>query len=144
MANTRKGGGIDLPPNRHNRRVLRHQQQQAEMNPSNPPNAPPTGADLAVAAQMRIMQQMTDTMVDMHAQMPQERQEMCREGGYAPGAKGATSASTTITTTTTSSTPGKAPGIHEPQATDVRASSSDPLHTVDWLKSVEKMLIIAM
>jgi hypothetical protein len=52
MANTRKGGGIDLPPNQHNRRVLR-QQQQAEMDP---PNPPPTGAHPAVAAQMRIMQ----------------------------------------------------------------------------------------
>jgi hypothetical protein len=46
------------------------------MNPSNPP---PAGADLAVAAQMRIMQQMADTMADMHAQMRQERQEMCQE-----------------------------------------------------------------
>jgi hypothetical protein len=47
MVNTRKGGGIDLPPNRHNRRVLRQQQQQVEMDPANPP---PAGADLAVAA----------------------------------------------------------------------------------------------
>jgi hypothetical protein len=29
-----------------------------------------------VAAQMRMMQQMADTMVDMRAQMQQERQEM--------------------------------------------------------------------
>jgi hypothetical protein len=50
MVNTRKGEGIDLPPNRHNRRVLRQQQQQAEMNPTNPPNPPPVGADPAVAA----------------------------------------------------------------------------------------------
>jgi hypothetical protein len=66
MVNTRKGGGIDLPPNQHNRRVLRQQQQQAKMNP---PNPPPVGADPAVAAQMRITQQMADTMADMHAQM---------------------------------------------------------------------------
>jgi hypothetical protein len=66
MVNSRKGGGIDLPPNLHNRRVLR-QQQQAEMNPLNPPNPPPAEADPAVAAQMRIMQQMADTMADMHA-----------------------------------------------------------------------------
>jgi hypothetical protein len=65
MVNTRKGGGIDLPPNRHNRRIFRQlQQQQAEMDPPNPPLA---GADPAVAAQMRIMQQMADTMADMHA-----------------------------------------------------------------------------
>jgi hypothetical protein len=49
MVNTRKGGGIDLPPNRHNVRILR-QQQQAEMNPPNPPNPPPIGADPVVAA----------------------------------------------------------------------------------------------
>jgi hypothetical protein len=34
-----------------------------------PPQSPPAGADPAVAAQMRIMQQMADTMSDMHAQM---------------------------------------------------------------------------
>jgi hypothetical protein len=42
----------------------------------NPPNPPPAGADPVVATQMRIMQQMEDTMADMHAQMWQERQEM--------------------------------------------------------------------
>jgi hypothetical protein len=51
MVNTRKGGGIDLPPNRHTRRIFRQpQQQQDEMNPPNPSNPPPAGADLAVAA----------------------------------------------------------------------------------------------
>jgi hypothetical protein len=48
MVNTRKGGGIDLPINPYNRRVLR-QQQQAEMNS---PNSPPVGADPTVSAQM--------------------------------------------------------------------------------------------
>jgi hypothetical protein len=72
MVNTRKGGGIDLPANTHNRRVLR--QQQAEMNPPNPPQP---GTDPVVAAQIQMLQQMTDTMVDMQAQMRQERQEMC-------------------------------------------------------------------
>jgi hypothetical protein len=77
MVNTRKGGGIDLPPNQHTRRIFRQpQQQQPEMDP---PQPPPTGADPAVAAQMWIMQQMADTMVDMHAQMRQERQEMRQE-----------------------------------------------------------------
>jgi hypothetical protein len=70
MVNTRKGGRIDLPANPFNRRVLRQQQQQAEMNP---PNPPPAGTDPAVVAHMRIMQQMADTMADMHAQMRQER-----------------------------------------------------------------------
>jgi hypothetical protein len=65
MINTRNGGGIDLPLNRHTRRIFR-QPQQLEMDP---PQSPPAGADPAVAAQMRIMQQMADTMSDMHAQM---------------------------------------------------------------------------
>jgi hypothetical protein len=65
MVNIRKGGGIDLPANPHNRRVLR-QQQQAEMNP---PNPPPAGTDPAIAAQMQMMQQMADTMAGMHVQM---------------------------------------------------------------------------
>jgi hypothetical protein len=45
MVNIRKGGGIDLHANPLNRRVLR--QQQAKMNPSNPPS---TGTDQVVAA----------------------------------------------------------------------------------------------
>jgi hypothetical protein len=73
MVNTRKGGGIDLPPNWHSRWIFRQPQQQEEMNP------PPAGADPAVAAQIQIMQQMADTMADMHAQMRQEHQEMRQE-----------------------------------------------------------------
>jgi hypothetical protein len=73
MVNTKKGGGIDLPPNRHTRRIFRQPHQQPEMDP---PQPPPAEADPAVTAQMRIMQQMAYTMVDMHAQMRQERQEM--------------------------------------------------------------------
>jgi hypothetical protein len=49
MVNTRKGGGIDLPANPFNRRVLRQQQQHAEMDP---PNPPPAETDPVVAAQM--------------------------------------------------------------------------------------------
>jgi hypothetical protein len=48
MVNTRKGGGIDLPTNPHNRRVLR--QQQAEMNP------PSARIEIVVAAQMQMLQ----------------------------------------------------------------------------------------
>jgi hypothetical protein len=48
MVNTRKGGGIDLPLNRHSRRIFKQpQQQQAEMDP---PNPPPAGANPAVTA----------------------------------------------------------------------------------------------
>ena len=65
MLNTRKGGGIDLPPNRHTRWIYRQPQPQpAEMNP---PNPPPGEVDPLIAAQMRMMQQMTDTMADMRA-----------------------------------------------------------------------------
>jgi hypothetical protein len=64
MVNTRKGGGIDLPPNRHTQRIFRQPQQQPKKDP---PNPPPASVDPAVAAQMRIMQHMADTMEDMHA-----------------------------------------------------------------------------
>jgi hypothetical protein len=40
MVNTRRGGGIDLPPNRHTRWIYRQPQPQpAKMNPPNPPQA---------------------------------------------------------------------------------------------------------
>jgi hypothetical protein len=64
MVNTRKGGEIDLSANPHNRRVLR--QQQAEMNP---PNPPPVGTDPVVVAPMQMVQQMSNTMTDMQDQM---------------------------------------------------------------------------
>jgi exonuclease VII large subunit len=77
MVNTRRGGGIDLPPNRHTRRIYRQPQPQpAGMNP---PNPPPGGVDPLIAAQMAVMQQMADTMADMRAQMQQECQEMRQE-----------------------------------------------------------------
>jgi hypothetical protein len=50
MVNTRKDGGIDLPPNRHTQRIFRQSQQQPEMDP---PQPPPAGADPAVAARCR-------------------------------------------------------------------------------------------
>jgi hypothetical protein len=53
MVNTRKGGGIDLPPNRHSQRIFRQPQQQPEMDPLQPP---PARADPVVTTQMRIMQ----------------------------------------------------------------------------------------
>jgi hypothetical protein len=74
MVNTRKGGGIDLPANPHNRRTVR--QPQPEMNPLNPPLA---GTDPVVAAQMQMLQQMANAMNEMQTQMRQEPQEMRRE-----------------------------------------------------------------
>jgi hypothetical protein len=74
MVNTRKGGGIDLPANPHNRRIVR--QQQVEMNP---PNHPPVGTDPMVVAQMQMLQQMANTMTDMQAQMQREHKEILQE-----------------------------------------------------------------
>ena len=74
MVNTRKGGGIDLPANPHNRRIVR--QHQTEMNP---PNPPPARTDLVIEGQMQMLQHMVNTMTDMQAQTRQERQEMRRE-----------------------------------------------------------------
>jgi hypothetical protein len=74
MANTRKGGGIDLPANHHITRIVR--QPQPEMNPANPPLA---RIDPVVATQMQMLQQMVNTMTEMQAQMRQEHQEMRQE-----------------------------------------------------------------
>jgi hypothetical protein len=58
------------------------------------------------------MQQMADTMADMHVDAAGMPRDAPRARGDVPGAKGATAAST-IATTTTSSTPGQAPEVHE-------------------------------
>jgi hypothetical protein len=71
MVNTRKGRGIDPSANPHNGRIIR--QQQIEMNP---PNLSPTGTDPVVAAQMLVLQQMTNMVNEMQNQIRQERQEM--------------------------------------------------------------------
>jgi hypothetical protein len=47
--------------------------QQTEMNP---PNPPPAGTDPVVAAQMLVLQQMTNVVNEMQNQIRQERQEM--------------------------------------------------------------------
>jgi hypothetical protein len=124
MVNTWKGGGIDLPPNRHTRRIFRQpQQQQPEMDP---PQPPPAGADPAVAAQMRIMQHhggyaradAIGTLGDAPRVRGYTPGDAPRARGDTPGEKGATATttatSTTATTPTTSSTPGQAPEVHEP------------------------------
>jgi hypothetical protein len=108
------------------------------MNPPSPPIPPPAGADPTVAAQMRIMQQMADTMVDMHAQMRQERQER-EEMRQRRGQQ--------------QQVPLPPPPPPLPPRDKHRkfmshksptfASLLDPLHADDWLKSVDKMLSIA-
>jgi hypothetical protein len=69
MINTRKGGGVDLPAHIHRRRVAN---PAPEMNP--PLNPPPTGTDAVVAAQMQLLQQMSNTMAEIQAQLHQNQQ----------------------------------------------------------------------
>jgi hypothetical protein len=45
----------------------------------NPPNLPPARTDPVVAAQMQILQQMTNMMHEMQNQMRQQCQEMHQE-----------------------------------------------------------------
>jgi hypothetical protein len=159
MVNTRRGGGIDLPPNRHTRWIYRQPQPQpAEMNP---PNPPPGGVDPLVAAQMRMMQQMADTMADMRAQMQQERQEMRQEREeirqelhqerqeihQERRAQQQQQQQQQVPLPPPPPPPPVPPRdkhrefmSHKPPTF---ASSPDPLDADDWLKSVEKMLNIA-
>ena len=68
MVNTRKGGGVDLPARIRCRREVAN--PEPEMNP--PLNPPPTGTDVVVAAQMQLLHQMYNTMVEMQAQLCQK------------------------------------------------------------------------
>jgi hypothetical protein len=62
MVNTRKGGAIDLPANDRRRRIAN--QPRPEMNPPNPPSA---GTDQIATAQMQLLQQMSNTMMEIQA-----------------------------------------------------------------------------
>jgi hypothetical protein len=131
MVNTRKGGGIDLPANPHNWRMLR--QQQEEMNP---PNPLPVGTDPVVAAQIQMLQQMANTMADMQAQMRQERQGMRQERQDIQEEM----RQERMVRQQEAPLPPPAPPLpprefmsHKPPTF---ASSLDPLHADDWLKSV--------
>jgi hypothetical protein len=135
MVNTRKGGGIDLPTNPHNRRVLR--QQQVEMNP---PNPPPTGTDPVVADQMQMMQQMADTMAEMHAQMRQERQGMRQERQDMWEEMRQERMGRQQQAPFPPLPPRDKHQEFMSHKPSTFASSPDPLHADDWLKSVEKML----
>jgi hypothetical protein len=61
MVNTRRGGGVDLPARIRRRRAVAN--PEPEMNP---PLNPPSADDVA-AAQMRLLQQMANTMIEMQA-----------------------------------------------------------------------------
>jgi hypothetical protein len=89
------------------------------------------------------MQQMADTMADMHAQMQQERQDMRQEREEMRQERRVQQQQAPL--------PPPPPPVppqdkhqkfmgHKPPTF---ASSPDPLHADDWLKSVEKMLNIA-
>jgi hypothetical protein len=139
MVNTRKGGGIDLLDNPHNRRVLR-QQQEEEMNP---PNPPPVSVDPTVAAQMWIMQQMVDTMADMHVQMRHERQEMRQEREEIRQERRVQQQQPPLPPPPPLAPPRDKHREFMSHKPPTFSNSADPLQADDWLKSVEKMLNIA-
>jgi hypothetical protein len=66
MVNTMRGGGVDLPTRIRQRRVVAN--PDLEMNP--PPN--PSPVDDVTAAQMRLLQQMANMMIEMQAQIRQK------------------------------------------------------------------------
>jgi hypothetical protein len=70
MVNTKRGGGVDLPARIRRRRAVTN--PEPKMNP--PLNPPPVGTDDMVAAQMRLLQQMANTMTEMQAQIRLDRQ----------------------------------------------------------------------
>jgi hypothetical protein len=110
----------------------------------NPPNPPPARADPAVAAQMRIIQQMADTMADMHVLMRQEHQEMHLERHEMRQERRVQQQQAPLPPPPPPALPPRDKHrefmSHKPPTF---ASSPEPLHADDWLKSVEKMLNIA-
>jgi hypothetical protein len=119
-----------------------------------PPQPPPARADPTVTAQMRIMQQMTDTMVDMHAQMWQERQEMrqeredirqemCHEREDIHPERRVQQQQAPLPPPPPPLPPRDKHREFMSHKPPTFASSPDPLHADDWLKSNEKMLNIA-
>jgi hypothetical protein len=141
MINTRKGGGIDLPTNHHSKRTVN--QSQPEMNP------PPAGTDPIVAAQMRLLQQMTNTKTEMQAQMRQERQEMRQDRQeIRQEMRQERLEMRQVQQEQQLLPPPPAPSMdknrefmsHKPPTF---SNSSDPLQADDWLKSMDKMLNIA-
>jgi hypothetical protein len=108
----------------------------------NPPHPPPAGADPAVATQMRIMQQMADTMAHMHTQMQQECQDMCQEREEMRQERMVQQQHAPLPPPPPVPPRDKHQEFmsHKPPTF---ASSPDPQHADDWLKSIEKMLKIA-
>jgi hypothetical protein len=93
-----------------------------------------------------MMQRMADTTTDMHAQMRQERQEMRQERQEMR--EEMRQERMVRQQQATFPPPPLVPPREKHQKfmshkPPTFASSSDPLHADDWLKSMEKMLIIA-
>jgi hypothetical protein len=63
MVNTRKGRGVYLPARICRRRAVAN--PEPEINP--PPNPPPAGTDAVIATRMQLLQQISNTIVDMEA-----------------------------------------------------------------------------
>jgi hypothetical protein len=108
-----------------------------------PPNPPPAGADPAVAAQMRIMQQMADIMADMHAQMWQECQEMRQDREEMRQERRGQQQQAPLPPPPPPLPPRDKHQEFMSHNPPTFASLPDPLHADDWLKSIEKMLNIA-
>jgi hypothetical protein len=89
-----------------------------------------------------MMQHMADTMTDMHVQMRQERQEMCQEREEMRQERRVQQQQAPLPPPPLVP-PGDKHREFMSHKTPTFASSPDPLHADDWLKSVEKMLIIA-
>jgi hypothetical protein len=117
--NTRRGGGVDLPARIRRRRAVTN--QEPEMNP--PLNPPPARTDVVVATQMKLLQQMANTMAEMQAQLHQDRQQSPPPPPPAPPRDKHREFMS-----------------HKPPTF---SSPLDPLQADDWLKSMEKMLNIA-
>jgi hypothetical protein len=89
------------------------------------------------------MQQMANTMVDMHAQMRQERQEMRQEREEMLQERMRQPQQVPLPPPPPPLPPRDKHREFMSHKSPTFASSPDPLHTDDWLKSVEKMLNIA-
>ena len=109
----------------------------------NPPNPPPAETDPAVAAQMRIMQQMADTMADMHAQMRQECQEMHQESEEMRQERLGQQQQVPLPPPPPPLPPQDKHQKFMSHKPPTFSTSLDPLEADDQLKSMEKMLNIA-
>jgi hypothetical protein len=136
MVNTRNGGSIDLLARIRRRRIVT--QPQPEMNP--PPNPPLAGTDPVAAAEMQLLQQMYNTMMEMQAQIYQERQEMRQERQEIRQER--------LERQQLPPPPPPTPPWDKHREfmshkTPSFSSSPYPLQVDDWLKTVDKMLNIA-